>query len=141
MPIQRTYHVGNVETALELYPYEPIDLDVTEWLADRNNIALTAEDGSIALFEWVRPGLYDGHYFFLCRGKEAIELSHRILSELHTNYGVKAIRGFTPIKHKAALWMSRKIGFHDMGEVPTEIGPCTLFLMNLDEHFSREASE
>ncbi len=131
----RTYDPEIVKNALALYPYNPIDLDVDMWLRDRNNLAFKTEDGSVAMFEWVRPGLFDGHYFFHVRGREAINLSRQIIQEVYENYGVKAIRGFTPVQHKAAIWMSKHLGFKPMAIVPTDIGDCVLFLMNLDEHF------
>jgi len=138
--LNRTFDVDVVSEALKLYPYGSIDLDVSEWIEDRDNIAIEAEDGSIALFENIRPGFFDGHYFFKAKGRDAISLSHEILKELYNKYEVKAIRGFTPIKHKAAIWMSRKIGFEDIGEIDTDIGPCVVFFLNLSKHF-KEATE
>lgn len=131
----RVYDGDKVRAALDLYPYHRVELDTHAWVADKNNVALEAEDGSMALFEYLRPHTYDGHYFFRCRGKDAVNLAKQVLEEVYTNYGFKAIRGFTPTKHKAALWMSRHLGFSDMGVVETVIGPCVLFVMNMDEHF------
>lgn len=136
--LTQTRDADKVREALKLYPLGHIDLDVDEWTADPRSLTLEAPDGSLALFEWVSPGLYDGHYFFKARGKEAFDLANEVLDEL-PSYGVKVVRGFTPVEHKAALWMSRRLGFREMGEVPTDIGPCVLFVMNLDERKGKRA--
>lgn len=133
--MKRTYDPEKIRTALALYPFNPVELDVEEWVSNELNLAFEAEDGSIALFEYLSPGLYDGHYFFLCRGRDARDLAKVTLELIHKEYGAKVIRGFTPVQHKAALWMSRHLGFKDMGIVPTREGDCVLFVMNLDEHY------
>lgn len=121
-----------LQDALKLYPFDDIKLDASDWLETRGNVAYE-EDGNVGMFDLYFPGVYSGHYFFRDRGKKAKELSIRILRHVFDYHKATAIRGLTPIKHKAAIWMTRNIGFKDYGEVETEIGPCVIFVMTRDE--------
>jgi hypothetical protein len=133
--IVRTRDVTPVLSAIEQYAENIVGLDPEQWLNDENNVALTDEDGNVSMFERNEPGVVTGHYFFFCRGRAAIKLSHEMLREIFTGpYDVEVIRGLTPIDHKGALWMSRHVGFKEYGTIPTEVGPCALFILTKNEY-------
>lgn len=137
MEIRRIYDAEAVRQALTLYPTGEVLSDVDAWISDPRAIALSDEDGNIGLFEELTPGVYTGHYFFKVRGKGAKALAIRLLEEVFSEYGAKVVRGLTPLENRAALWMTRHLGFKDYGVIDTEIGPCALFIMTKDE-FDKE---
>lgn len=107
--------------------------DPEEWLSDPDNIALTNDNEDLALFDFNSDGIYTGHYFFNSRGKEAYNAAQDFLKEIFTDYNLKVIRGYTPLDKKGALWMNKKLGFTEYGNVETHIGPCRLvFLTKLE---------
>jgi hypothetical protein len=125
-----------VREALLLYPFEPIELDVNEWLADSDNIAMDI-DGNIGLFQKDAKALYSPHYFFKDRGKRAKEISIEMLHCIFGDYQAEAIRGLTPVKNRAAVWMTRHLGVKDYGTVETWIGDCIIFIMTRKEFYDK----
>lgn len=109
------------------------DFDFEEYL-EHDNVVLQEGD-SVGLFTYEYPGVYSGHYFFTVRGREALKLAQEMLSEIFRSYGARTIRGLTPVEHKAALWMSRKLGFTSYGQVEIDGGRHELFLMTMDEFY------
>jgi len=131
--ITRTKDVETVVKAVSQYRERILGFYPEEWLSNDDNIALVDEFGNVSLFEWNYPGVYTGHYFFLVRGKEALALSREILRIVFTGYGVKVIRGITPLKHLGARWMTKKLGFKSYGIVHTPNGPEELFVLTKEE--------
>lgn len=109
-----------------------INVDVLEWIKDDRNLALE-EDGNFGVFEYNWDGVYTGHYFFKVRGKFAKDLAIRMLRIAFDKYGMKTVRGLTPIEHKGAVLMTRWLGFTDHGVVDTEAGPCWIFTLTSEE--------
>lgn len=120
-----------IEEAIGLYPFEDIILDAKAWIDTPENFALTDDRGNIGMFETFTPGVYTGHYFFKDKGKAAKELAIKMLAEAFET--AEIVRGLTPVKHKAALYMTRMLGFKSYGEVDTWIGPCVIFMMTKAE--------
>lgn len=108
------------------------EFPASEWLEREENIALTDGDGSFALFEYIKPGIYYGHYFFSVKGKEAVGLSKEFLSEIFKT--ARIVVGLTPVDNKAARWMSRHIGFKSQGIIDTDMGPHEMFMMTREEY-------
>lgn len=133
--MQRVYDPIRIRAALDLYPFEVIDLDVSDWL--RNPVIVLGEDANLGLFEQYFPGVYTGHYFFTARGKAAKDLSIKMLREIFETYGAQAVRGLTPTEHKAAIWMARHLGFKTYGELDTSSGKCILFVITTREFKER----
>lgn len=130
--MHRVYDPIIIRAALDRYPFDAIELDIEDWL--RNPvIILSDDDDNLGLFEEYFHGVWTGHYFFKTRGKAAKDLSIKMLREIFEVYGAKAVRGLTPIEHKAALWMARHLGFKSYGELDTSAGKCVLFVMTKDE--------
>lgn len=110
-------------SAIERHGFDP------ERLVNEPNIFLT-EDGEGALFEYDRPHVYTGHYFFRqSRGKTALRLGQRILSEMFNVYGAEVIQGLTPVYLKQAKLMNKLLGFKDYGIVDTVAGPMGLYIL------------
>lgn len=105
-----------------------INVDVLEWIKDPRNLALE-EDGNFGVFEYNWDHVYTGHYFFKVRGKEAKELSIRMLRIAFEEYEMQTVRGLTPIEHRGAVMMTRWLGFEDHGTIDTEAGPCWIFTL------------
>lgn len=113
--------------------------DIPTWVSNPFNIALE-DDRSFGVFEYERPGVYTGHYFFdkNRRGRKAIDLSKKMLSEMFSDYGAMIIRGLTPVDHKAAVWLTLRLGFINQGIVNTIAGPCYIFTLSRDD-FQKDA--
>lgn len=140
--IKRTNDVQEVSSATQQYADEIEGFYPEEWLDSEENVALSDEDGNVALFEREMPGVVTGHYFFYCRGREAVALSHEVLKEIFTGpYDVKVIRGLTPVENRGAVWMSRHVGFKSYGIVETHVGPCVLFILTKEEWRERHEKE
>lgn len=129
--ISRTYDAEIVQKALLRYE-DNFDIRADIWLLHDGNIALQSGE-DIALFEDTAPGIYTGHYFFKSRGKDAYEVSVRMLDYMFKNHA-EAIRGLTPVTHKGALYLTRRLGFKDYGEVSIDGNNYVIFVMTKSEY-------
>lgn len=90
------------------------------------------ENDNLALFEEMSPRVYRGHYFFnSARGKEALRMAKDALNLIFQK--AEVIQGWTPTNKKAALLMSRWLGFKSHGLIQTTNGPCELFILTKQE--------
>jgi len=110
---------------------------VQGWVENHRNI-MFEKDGSVGLAAFEYPGLYNVHWFFKIKGREAIKLAREMLKELFTEYGAEAVRGLTRVDIKAARWASRQVGLKSYGIMPFPNGDCELFCMTKDEFFEKE---
>lgn len=108
-----------------------------DWISDFFNIALTNEAGDVALFEYVKEGLYTGHYFYNSRGRKALSTSEEFLNEIFSREEVQAIQGFTPLRNRKARWLSRQIGFSSYGVIQLN-EPCEHFILTRNEYNQRK---
>lgn len=132
----RTFDLDKVLAATSQYAEEIEGFNPKEWISNGKNIALVNDNSDIALFEH-QVALTDtvcGHYFFFSRGKEAVKAAEEFLKEIFSGkYYVKTITGLTPETHKGALWMNRRLGFKDHGQVSTVIGPCRFVILTKEQ--------
>lgn len=106
-----------------------LSIDMQKWIEDDRNIALQEGD-NYGVFEFNRPHVYTGHYFFgSARGKEAIRLSKDILDSVFNDYDAEVIQGLTPSHHKGALWLNRQLGFTNYGVTDTVAGEHQIFIL------------
>lgn len=134
MTITRTADPGLVATAIAEYPVQ--GLNIPEWVANPANVALTNNEGDVSLFErqWRKPNTVCGHYFFKSRGKEALEVAQAMLKQIFTgSYDIDVIIGLTPVEHKGALGMNKRLGFTSHGQIDTASGPCEFVLLTKTE--------
>jgi hypothetical protein len=127
----RTYSVEKVKAATLQYADEIEGFSPEEWLANEKNIALINDNDDVALFEH-QADLFDtvcGHYFFFSRGKDAIKAAQEFLKEAFTQTYIETITGLTPLDNKGALWMNRRLGFKEHGDVTTVVGPCRFVML------------
>lgn len=126
--IERTKALKVLLDSME--PYLPIkDFNPFQWLQDDRNICLTNGEGSVSLFEY-DDGVYNGHYFFSVRGKEAVTLSKECLRIIFEDYDARVVRGYTPVTNRGALWLSRHLGFSPFGFVRIEEEDNQIWLMD-----------
>ncbi len=131
----RTYDVEKIKAAVAQYATDIVGFDPEEWVTNKKNVALINDNGDIALFE-TQSDLFNtvcGHYFFFSRGKDALKAAKEFLEEVFTTTYVEVITGLTPLDNKGALWMNRRLGFKEYGEVSTEVGPCRFVMMSKDQ--------
>lgn len=116
-------------------PYLPIKgFFPDEWLNNPLNVALTDGEGNYSLFEREGLGIVSGHYFMRARGKQAFLLAKEMLHEAFTGpYDIQVIRGLTPVHHRGALWMNKKLGFKDYGLIETTVEPYRLVILTKKE--------
>ena len=90
----------------------------------RNRIYFDERGG--AGFAWRGPGIYEGHSFFLVKGREAILAGWEAL---HLMDDARMIWGLVPLERKASRWFSRQLGFKSQGMIDTPEGRCELFVL------------
>ncbi len=110
------------------------DFNLSEWLDDTRNIALVNDKGDVNLFQFQTDGLYCGHFFYLSRGKQAVETAQAMLKAVFNYEEVRVIMGLTPVDQLGAKWLSRKLGFSSHGIVETPPGPCEMFILTRLEY-------
>lgn len=131
----RTYDLVKIRNAVTQYAENIEGFHPDEWVANERNIALVNSNDDIALFEH-QAGLKNtvcGHYFFFSRGKEAVKAAQQFLEEVFTTTYVETITGLTPTNHKGALWMNRRLGFKEHGDVSTSVGPCRFVILTKEQ--------
>lgn len=128
--IQRAHDALGLRQAMdEVEKLRELSIDMQEWLEDDRNIALH-EGADYGVFEYNRPHVYTGHYFFsTARGKDAVRLSREILDTLFDDYGAEIVQGLTPTSHKGALWLTRQLGFTHHGSTDTVAGEHQVFTL------------
>lgn len=129
--IKRTETAEGLRQTMEATPaLKHVYVDMDEWIADERNVCYDDGNGNFGAFEFNWPGVYTGHYFFSnARGRAALDLSRAVLRQMFEHHNAMAIRGLTPVDHKAALWMNRQLGFKPHNVVDTEAGPHRVFVL------------
>lgn len=130
--VYRTSDYDKVEQTLStLSKYVQDSFDIKEWAeSNKDNVILRAGE-DFALFDFESDGLYQGHYLFEnARGADAVELASEMINTMFLEYNARVIKGLVPSDNKAAIWLSRKIGFVSLGKVETLNGECELFFLS-----------
>lgn len=112
---------------------------ISEWLDNRDNIMFVVGD-NVGLATAEYPGLYNAHWFFSARGKEALDIAFAMYDELFDKYEAKAVRGITPMHLKGARYLAKRIGFTSLGVEETEDGPVEVMLLT-KEDFKKEQAK
>lgn len=126
MGITRSYDPKVLEEGLLLCP-QPIDCEA--WLANTKNIMLRDEDNNVGLATYEYPGVYNLHWFFKVRGREALSLAHEMLAKFFEDSDAKLIRGLTPTHIKGARWLARQVGLTSQGILEFSNGPYEMFTL------------
>jgi len=130
----RTYDTEKVGSVIKDLLEKDTKVDPQEWLDKPTNIALTNDNGDIALFEIGFSNIYTGHYHFKSRGRKAINVAREFLDELfNTCYNIDILLGLTPITNLPARWLSRQVGFKSHGVVEGPKRHYEMFIMTKRE--------
>lgn len=127
--ILRTFSLVEVRKVMAPYLHELVGFDPKDLTLDSRNIILSDGEESLSFFEFVREGVYTGHWFFAKRGRQAVELANDMLDYLFLNHGVEVIQGWTPVEKKGAAWLARRVGFTSYGIVDNPVTPFELFIL------------
>lgn len=87
------------------------EIDLTEVVRDRRNIALMCDHGGL-LFHWMEPGIYEVHTQFThaMRGEPVLDFTEAALSWMFLRTGAMELLTKVPVPNVAAAWLAQKIG-------------------------------
>ncbi len=101
------------------------------WLSDPMNVVLI-EGGGGAIFTWRGPGIYEVHVAFTQRGREVIELSHRMLTLMREVYGARIFWAAVPWngskQSRKVRLFTRLMGWKSRGRANLATGLHELFI-------------
>lgn len=101
-------------------------VDFTDFISNPLNVGLLDGDGG-ALFAWRGPGIYEVHVFFEQRGREVLDLSHRMLAMMR-DHGAKLFWAAIPEESRHVRMFTRLMGWKSQGFSEQPHGRCELFL-------------
>lgn len=104
-----------------------------DWVEDARNVALFHGD-DLALFDWLAPGYYAGHFFFQSRGKEAVDVTKILTRRMFTDYRAMMLVGHVPLINRKAGVIAYAAGWHYAGTFWTEDGPVRTYLSTPETH-------
>lgn len=123
MTAKRSFDWEGLDAVVTDYKDTWIGFDAEELVENEDNILVTDEEGNFGLFEFSRPGIYYGHYMFTERGPRTEEIARNLLGFFFKEFPVTLVLGMTPVEHKGALNLNRKLGFTFQGVTDTGAGP------------------
>jgi hypothetical protein len=90
------------------------------------NVCL-AEGEGCAMFVWRGPGIFEVHVGFEQRGREVIELSHRMLAYMRAR-GAKLFWAAVPVGSRRVIMFTRLMCWKSQGLADLPHGWCELFI-------------
>lgn len=119
-----------IETLLKRPEIASLDygFDARGWISNQSNIALT-DGSSVGLFGATGGQVFDTHWLFVARGREALDLGADMIAAMFDLYGAVALKGMIPTERRASRWFTRKLGCRSLGMVDTVRGPHELFTL------------
>jgi hypothetical protein len=130
--MQRLTDPDECRKITDKYP-QYFTFDVENWFSQPGNYALIDGD-NVGFGEYKAPGVYWVHFcFHTARGRDAIELTKRMLVQLKTDNKVTAIIGLIEKRNRKAKWLIRQVGLQSLGEVYTHNGLCEMFYTSTKE--------
>ena len=104
-----------------------------DWVNTPGNVALFHGD-DLALFDYTAPGRYEGHFFFVSRGKEAVEVAKILTQRMFDEFDALLIIGYVPVINPKARVIARMAGYHYAGLKQTVHGPVYVYLIAPETH-------
>lgn len=101
-----------------------------DWVAHPGNIAITFDNGDIALFDDELEGAYQVHFLFQSRGREAIAHARESFSRMFVEHSAELIFGLVPDFRRDVKMLARWAGGRSAGMRNTSCGPCELFVLS-----------
>jgi hypothetical protein len=138
MGIERSYDASLMRNTILTCPTgHNDDVDCQKWLDDRRNVMFVSGD-DVGLATYDHPGIYILHWFFVSRGRKALDVATAMVDKFLTEYDCKVITGLTPVSLKGACWMARKLGCKSYGIMDYHNAePHELFIMTKDEFYRK----
>lgn len=88
--------------------------DFVTWFNMPKNL-MFAEGENVGLATYELPGIYNIHWYFKVRGREALNLARDMLENLFENYDVEVVRGIVRVDLKPSRWGARQVGLTSLG--------------------------
>lgn len=105
-----------------------------DWIANPGNIAITFDNGDIALFDDELEGDYQVHFLFKSRGRKAIDHARESFKRMFEEHGAKLIFGLVPRtpehNRRDVALLARWAGGRSVGLRMTVDGACELFVLS-----------
>lgn len=118
----------NIAQAIDQAPLNR-GLSGADWLSIPGNVAVSFDNGDIALFDDEGDGTYEGHLLFTSRGKEALRHVKEAFSTMFIEYGAKLLFGLVPEDRRDVKLLLRWAGARSRGLRYTVHGFCELFIL------------
>lgn len=119
----RSYDYETLDNVVAPYKHEWVGFNAQSLVQNPLNILVTDGNKNFGLFEYEEPLTYYGHYLFSVRGEDkTYKTAYKLLDFFFTNFPVETILGLTPVEHKGALRLNKKIGLKTYGLTDTEAG-------------------
>jgi hypothetical protein len=120
------------EKIIEAIDTAPLNrgLKGTDWVAHPGNIAITFDNGDIALFDDELEGAYQVHFLFQSRGRKAITHAREAFKRMFVEHGASLIFGLVPDFRRDVKMLARWAGGRSSGIRQTPSGPCELFVLS-----------
>lgn len=99
------------------------------WLANEHNVPVVFENGDIALFDYEGEGVYQVHFLFESRGRQAIDHAKQSFDHMFKS-GASLIFGLVPDFRRDVKLLARWAGGKSAGMRETSEGPCELFVLS-----------
>lgn len=106
----------------------PEDFDFEGWLAGPNVMYSSGDSIGLATLEY--PGVYNVHWFFTVRGRDALDLAFEMLDDLFNTVGAEIVRGITKVELRGARYLAKKVGFTSLGVLEFHDGPNELMFLS-----------
>ena len=103
------------------------EVDFSGFLSNAMNVCLVYGEGG-ALFAWRGPGIYEAHAFFEQRGREVLDLSHRMLFIMRRDFGARLFWSLVPTGTRHARIYCRLLGWKSQGVFYPPEGESELFV-------------
>lgn len=100
------------------------------WLSRPGNVPITFENGDIALFDDEGDRIYEVHFLFVSRGRQAIEHAKRAFEIMFTEHNAELIFGHVPDFRRDVKMLARWVGGKSQGLRQTADGPVELFVLS-----------
>jgi hypothetical protein len=135
--IERSFDITKMQEAFKLTPGRNEGIDCQAWLDSPGNIMWVEGDNvGLATFEY--PGVYNAHWFFNVRGRQALALAKAMLDHHFKETDARTIRGLTPVEYKGARWLARQIGMKSYGELEFPDGPYEMFFLTREDFYKEQ---
>ena len=137
--IKRSFDPELLRQALAMHPDDQSEVDAEAWIDNERNVMYLDDSGSVGLLTFEYPGLYNAHWFFRVRGKNAYDLARKMLHKGFQETDMQAVRGLTPMSLPNVRMAARRVGLTSYGQITCSDGKdYELFCMTKDEFYNNK---